>query len=353
MLESQNELRRLAAKRLTALANQPNEGKRPETASIANIFRRPNRKKATRLEVTGRAATFTAFSGDPYANDVFRAGVDAIARLAAKFLLVPTATFSDGSRAATDDRLANLLQVEPNPYMSAYDMLYQLYTHLYIKNNAYVYVHREGGQVVGFYPLHVAGCDYQQDELGNVYCVFTFANGRTHTLPYGDVIHLRRHFNSGDVAGDPNDAIAAGVELADTQNKGIEQAIKTSGNIRGILRSTQVLGPSKLRELKDDFVKNYLSLENSGGVAAVDRDVFSLSISRVRKSCLDAALRRQERVVRGGREDGDAKLVVRRTAMHRKECERADDGERDEHGDEVEARDAHEESPCQVGRKLV
>lgn len=270
MLESQNELRRLAAKRLTALANQPNEGKRPETASIANIFRRPNRKKATRLEVTGRAATFTAFSGDPYANDVFRAGVDAIARLAAKFLLVPTATFSDGSRAATDDRLANLLQVEPNPYMSAYDMLYQLYTHLYIKNNAYVYVHREGGQVVGFYPLHVAGCDYQQDELGNVYCVFTFANGRTHTLPYGDVIHLRRHFNSGDVAGDPNDAIAAGVELADTQNKGIEQAIKTSGNIRGILRSTQVLGPSKLRELKDDFVKNYLSLENSGGVAAVD-----------------------------------------------------------------------------------
>lgn len=196
--------------------------------------------------------------------------MDAIARLAAKFVLQPVATFSDGSKAATDTRLATLLQIEPNPYMSAYDMLYQTYTHLYLKNNAYCYVHRDGGQIVGLYPLHVAGVEYRQDERGNIYCDFTFANGRTHTLPYADVIHLRRHFNAGDVSGDPNDAIAAGVSLADTQNQGIEQAIKSSANLRGVLRSTQVLGPSKLRELKEDFVKNYLSNENAGGVAAVD-----------------------------------------------------------------------------------
>ena len=123
---------------------------------------------------------------------------------------------------------------------------------------------------------------------------------------------------------------------------------------RGGLRGGRADGEDEVRLARDDALRERREAGRIAvGVAAVDRDVFSLSISRVRKSCLDAALRRQERVVRGGREDGDAKLVVRRTAMHRKECERADDGERDEHGDEVEARDAHEESPCQVGRKLV
>ena len=199
--------------------------------------------------------------------------MDAIARLAAKFVLTPTARFSDGSRATTDERLANLLQVEPNPYMSAYDLLYQVYTHYYLRNNAYVYVHRNGGQVVGFYPLHVAGVEYRQDERGGIHCDFTFANGRTYTLPYADVIHLRRHFNAGDVEGDPNDAIQAGVSLADTQNQGIEQAIKSSAGLRGILRSTQILGPSKLREVKEDFVKNYLNVATSDGVAAVDQSL--------------------------------------------------------------------------------
>lgn len=227
-------------------------------------------KRADRLEVTGHTSTFTAFSGDPYANDVFRAGVDAIARLAAKFLLTPVVKFSDGTSAQGDDRLAHLLQVEPNPLMSAYDMLYQQYTHLYLHNNSYVYIHREGGRIVGLYPVHVSSCEYTVDQAGNVYCHFVFANGKQYDLPYRDVIHLRRHFNSADVEGDPNDAIAAGVELADTQNQGIQQGIKAGASIRGIVHFTQLLPPDKMKDQKEQFVKDYLSLENSGGIAAVD-----------------------------------------------------------------------------------
>ncbi|ACV21881.1 phage portal protein, HK97 family [Slackia heliotrinireducens] len=242
-------------------------------ARLTDLFKRRDGRRTERLEVTGRPATFTAFSGDPYSNDVFRAGVDAIARLAAKFLLTPVVRFSDGTSAQGDDRLARLLQVEPNPLMTAYDLLYMQYTHLYLHNNSYVYVHREGGRVVGLYPVHVSHCDYTQDQAGNVYCEFTFANGRAYTLPYRDVIHLRRHFNSADVEGDPNDAIAAGVELADVQNQGIRNAIKTAGSIRGIVHFTQIMSADKLKEQKEAFVKDYLSLENSGGIAAVDQSM--------------------------------------------------------------------------------
>jgi len=242
-------------------------------AFISDLFKRRADKRTERLEVTGRPATFTAFSGDPYSNDVFRAGVDAIARLAAKFLLTPVVCFSDGTSAQSDDRLARLLQVEPNPLMTAYDLLYMQYTHLYLHNNSYVYINRKGGRIVGLYPVHVSHCDYTVDQAGNVYCEFTFANGRTYTLPYRDVIHLRRHFNSADVEGDPNDAITAGVELADVQNQGIRNAIKAAGSIRGIVHFTQMLNAEKLRESKEAFVKDYLSLENSGGIAAVDQSM--------------------------------------------------------------------------------
>jgi len=240
-------------------------------ARVFNNFFNRTRPKVQRLDLTGRPSAFTAFSGDPYANDVYRAGVDAIARMAGKFILTPTITFSDGTTARTDERLARVLQVEPNPLMSAYDMLYKLFTHLYLHNNAYAYVLREGGLVTGIYPLHVTTCRYETDEAGNLWCRFTFTSGHEYTLPYSEVIHLRRHYNTSDVEGDPNDAIAAGVKLADMQNKGIEQAIKTSGTLRGILSFTQILDPEKLRAQKEAFIEDYLSLENSGGVAATDQ----------------------------------------------------------------------------------
>lgn len=241
------------------------------TAKLANLFRRGREKKEQRLALTGPAASFSTFSGDPYSNDVYRSGVDAIARVAAKFVLTPTITFSDGSTTDADDRLAHLLQVEPNPLMTSFDLQYQMYTHLYLHNNAYVYIHRDdSGRVIGLYPVHVSHCDFEQDSEGNVYCDFTFANGKRYTIPYSDVIHLRRHFNADDVAGDPNDAIEAGVELADVQNQGITQGIKTGASIRGIVRFTQILSPEKLKAQKEAFVRDYLSLENSGGIAAVD-----------------------------------------------------------------------------------
>ena len=123
---------------------------------------------------------------------------------------------------------------------------------------------------------------------------------------------------------------------------------------RGGLRGGRADGEDEVGLACDDALRERREAGGVAvGVAAVDRDVLAFIIFRVRKPCLDAALRRCERVVRGGREDGDAELMMRRTAMHRKERERADDGERDEHGDEVKARDAHKESPCQAESKKI
>ena len=89
-------------------------------------------------------------------------------------------------------------------------------------------------------------------------------------MPYADIIHLRRNFNGNDVLGDPNDALSPALQLAHTQNEGIISAIKSGASLRGILRRTQIASPEMLKQLKDNFVKDYLDITNNGGVAAID-----------------------------------------------------------------------------------
>ena len=68
---------------------------------------------------------FSAFSGAAYDNIIFRGAVDAIAKHAAK--LKPRT-------APAMQRLDRILQIEPNSYMSAYDLLYKAATAYFCDN---------------------------------------------------------------------------------------------------------------------------------------------------------------------------------------------------------------------------
>lgn len=222
--------------------------------------------------MTGNTVRFTAWSGDAYANDIYRGAIDAIARNAAKLKGSHVITYPDHTRTDKDGRLNRLLQVQPNPYMSAFDLLYKLVTHYYLYNNAFAFLQRDDrGNLLGLYPMGAANVEFMADPAGTLYCQFAFRNGRSALLPYSDIIHLRRNFNENDLLGDPNNALTPALELAHTQNEGIVNGIKSSANIRGILKFTQIMAPEKLKAEKDRFVSDYLQIANSGGIVAVDQ----------------------------------------------------------------------------------
>lgn len=224
-----------------------------------------------RLDVTGYRPAFTAHDANAYANDTYRAGVDAIARNAGKMSFSVVATFPDGSTAPADPTLEQLLNVRPNPLITGYDLVYKLVTHLYTRNNAFAYLDRNAsGQVVGIYPLTVSSVDFLTDTRGTVFARFTYPNGKRYTFAYDDVIHLRRHFNESDVMGEGNDAIDAALSLAHAQNEGMVEGIKNSAVIRGILKFTQLLGQEKLKAQRDAFIADYLDMGNNGGLAVTD-----------------------------------------------------------------------------------
>ena len=234
------------------------------------LFRRE--KSVTSSQVIEETQSFSAFTGDAYSNDIFREGVDAIARNAGKLKGSHVIKYRDHDREEGDCKINRLLQVRPNPFMSAYDFIYKLVTRLYLYNNSFAYIDRDQrGSVVGLYPITASHVDLLSDQNGRLYCGFLLRSGRQIVLPYEDIIHLRRFFNDDDILGADNFAIVPGLELAQTQNEGLVNGIKSGASIRGILKFTQIMSPEKLKAEKDAFISDYLEIGNDGGVVATDQ----------------------------------------------------------------------------------
>ena len=239
---------------------------------LDRLIKKPVKTQTVSRLVTEPVSGFSSYAGDAYSNDVFREAVDAIARNAGKLKGSHIIKYADHERVEGDCKLNRLLQVRPNSIMSAYDFYYKLVTRLFIYNNSFAYLDRdERGVIRAIYPITATSVNILSDASGSLFCGFMLRSGREVILPYADIIHLRRFFNAGDVLGEDNAAIIPGLELAQTENDGIINGIKAGASIRGILSFTQIMSPTKLKEEKDAFVKDYLSLGNEGGVVATDQ----------------------------------------------------------------------------------
>lgn len=238
---------------------------------LDKIFRKSKTVTSTKM-VNENTTVFTSYCGDAYSNDIYRGAVDAIARNAGKLKGSHLIRYADHNKVDGDCKLNRLLQVRPNPYMSAYDFLYKMVTHYFLYNNSFALLDRDDrGNVTGIYPITANHVEFLSDAANNLYCRFYLKNGSQAVFSYRDIIHLRRNFNSDELLGDDNSALFPALELAHTQNEGIISGIKSGANIRGILKFTQIMSPTALKESKENFINDYLQISNDGGVVAVDQ----------------------------------------------------------------------------------
>jgi HK97 family phage portal protein len=214
-------------------------------------------------------AVFTTLNGNTYDSKVARQCIDRIATHCAK--LIPKHIKENISNPIMGD-INFLLQNEPNPIMSKFDFIYKTISMLYTDSNAFVYIAKDSkGMIKGFYPVLALNYELLQDMGNNIYLQFQFINGKTYTLPYLDLIHLRLFYNKHDIFGTSNKVLKTDLETAHTASEGIKNAIKTSNNLKGILKFTQsMLKEKDIKASKDAFVKDFLNLENESGIAAVD-----------------------------------------------------------------------------------
>lgn len=233
--------------------------------AIAALFGGMRERTGTAWREIGTyTSRFYPFSGDVYANDVSRTCVHTLAEHTSKANAV----------VKQDPALERMLRVRPNVYMNGKDFLYKCRTLYEINNTVFVYVNRDDrGRPISFYP--VPNCPAEAVEIsGRLYIKFTFSGGQKLTASWDDLLVLRKHFNKSDIFGDANSAVTTSLDLLDTAGQGMANAIKSTANLRGILKSTKaMLSDDDVKRQKDRFVADYLSLENSSGIAMLDSTV--------------------------------------------------------------------------------
>lgn len=224
----------------------------------------------TRLEMLNSYnAEFTTIDNNTYESKVARQCIDRIATHCAK--LIPKHIQDSISNNIKGD-INFLLNNEPNPIMSKFDFIYKTISMLYTDCNAFVYIAKDKqGFITGFYPVLAMNYDLFQDKSGTIYLRFKFVNGQEYYLPYLELIHLRLFYNKHDIFGTNNKVLKTDIDTAHTASEGIKNAIKTSNNLKGILKySNSMLKEKDIKANKEAFVKDFLNLENESGIAAVD-----------------------------------------------------------------------------------
>ena len=227
-------------------------------------FFRPLRKSSTtKWQEFGKYnAIFTSFNGNISENGTVRSCIRPLAEFTSKATAV-----------CSDKQLERILNNRPNIYMDGRAFLMKVRTQLELTNTAFIYIERDDRlKARGFYPV-----PYQSFEaieyMNGLFIHFQFSNPAVPdiVLPWEDLAALRKDYFQSDIAGDNNQAIVNMLQLMSTANEGMANAIKSTANLRGILKSTKaMLSPGDIKAQKEQFVSDYLSLENEGGIASLD-----------------------------------------------------------------------------------
>jgi len=222
-------------------------------------------------EIGTYSATFTSVGSNIYANEIVRSSIRALAEHSSK-ANVKVIRRVEGKRQQGDKMLERMIQYKPNMYMNGKDFLYKVRTRLEVDNTAFIFIDRDDyGRCKGLYPMPKAHHEALKDYKGDLYIKFQFASGIIQTIPWVDLAVLRKDYNTSDIFGDDNSAILTSLELLNTTNEGLGNAIKSTANLRGILKSTKsMLDPEDVKKQKEAFVRDYMSITNEGGIAALD-----------------------------------------------------------------------------------
>lgn len=214
------------------------------------------------------SSSYTPVGTDVFDNAVARECINVIATHSAK--LLPKHIKGNADRVKGD--IDFLLSKKPNPIMTKFDFIYRTVAILYTYNNAFVYIAKNNdGRITGFYPVIATKYDLYEGKNNKPYLRFRFVNGKEYTLPYEDLIHIRRFYNRNDIYGENNQALINPLETLVISNDGIKNSIKLTNSLRGILHyENAMLKEEDLRKNRDNFVNDYLNIADKSGIATLD-----------------------------------------------------------------------------------
>lgn len=250
---------------------------------FSGLIGRPNRQYTYARMLEGYTPVFSQFGQDIYASDLVQMAIDCIATELSKLQPRHIRTDAAGMQTIPNGSLNRLFKFGPNKLMTTHDFLEKITWLLFRNYNCFIYptydvvTDARGNQsreYTGLYPLDPVQVTFLQDPSGQLFVELRFAGGDTITLPYADVIHLRKRFSMNSVLGGglnglpDNQALLKVLAINDTALQGLDKAVKTTLGVRGILKINTLLDDDKQRAEREKFEAAIAS--GKGGILPLD-----------------------------------------------------------------------------------
>jgi len=247
--------------------------------SIFSNVKNKKKEKQTTLMLGGYVPVLSNFGTNIYASDIVQSSIRCIAteisKLTPKHIRVDSGT---GMQTVVNGSINRLFKYGPNQLSTTKDYLEKIIWLLQLTNNAFIYpTYVNTGDTrtyTGLYPLNPRIVEFLQDETDALFVKMTFGNGQDYTLPYSDVIHIRKDYSlsdilGGDENGQPNNkSLLKLLETDNTLIEGLGNAINTSLTVRGILKNNSLLSDEKLEQERQKFIEAIKN--NQSGILSMD-----------------------------------------------------------------------------------
>lgn len=234
--------------------------------------------------LNGQTPLYSQYGQNIYASDIVQTCVDCIASEISK--LQPKHIRRDPNTgkllSPANASINKLLRYMPNPLMTTRDFLEKIIWTLYLNSNAFIYPAydvvkdargNESRQYSGFWPLNPTMVEWLEDAAGALFVKMTFQGGKSTTLPYEDLIHLRKKYSINDIMGGgragtaDNAALLKVLSINDTILTGTATNITLNQGIRGVLRVNTVLDEEKKGAERKAFME---SVKRGDGIVVQD-----------------------------------------------------------------------------------
>lgn len=236
------------------------------------IFGKKQAPTTTRFEmINDNGGGFFSWHGDIYQSDIIRACIRPKAKAVGKLIAKHIRDNGTEFKINPEPYIRFILE-EPNPLMTGQMFQEKMAIQLELNHNAFAYIKRDDyGYATEIYPIPCTTVEVVEGAYGDIFLKFYFKNGKQMTIPYADVIHLRKDFNDNDFFGEhPGNALSQLMEIVTTTDQGIVKAIKNSAVVKWILKFKSVLKQEDIDNQVKNFVNNYLNIANDGGAASSD-----------------------------------------------------------------------------------
>ena len=202
----------------------------------------------------------TSFGNNISKSDVVKIAIDRIASQCAKLKPRYIKKANDKTVTEKSGKLSFILKHQPNEVMTPYQFIYMVITTLLMNDNAFIYPMFDGstGEIEALYPIKPSIVEPIIDSGGNYYLKFSFDTADSFTIPYENIIHIKRFYHTNQIFGGSSskgdqEALLKTIQINENVLQGIDNALKSSMQIKGLLKMSAMLSETDKKKQLDSF----------------------------------------------------------------------------------------------------